>query len=188
MINLSPRSKPGWLHEVDTHQVMLDVQKPKFILMGDSIAKGLGRYPSVWRLFNSTLNLGIGGDRVEHVMWRLKKHVFPDSVRAVILLCGTNNINKDLQYYIADFIVSCLNSFKFNFKLVVASVLPREKYDGVYSQSAQLENRELSLKCENYLDTDHGWDGENRILNHDLFYKYYLHLSVKGCLMLSDQL
>ena len=44
------------------------------VVIGDSIVAGLRRYPTVWRNFilqYKTVNLGIGGDRIENVLWRI---------------------------------------------------------------------------------------------------------------------
>ena len=65
-------------------------------MIGDSIVAALRRYPTAWRNFTlqyKTVNLGIGGDRIENVLWRINDIVLPKSVRSVIIHCGTNNID-----------------------------------------------------------------------------------------------
>ena len=49
------------------------------IVIGDSIVAGLTRYNNVWKnLFGrGFINLGIHGDCVEHVLWRVKDIAFP---------------------------------------------------------------------------------------------------------------
>ena len=49
------------------------------IVIGDSIVAGLTRYNNVWKnLFGSGfINLGILGDCVEHVLWRVKDIASP---------------------------------------------------------------------------------------------------------------
>ena len=58
---------------------------------------GLTRYTNVWKnLFgNGFINLGICADRVEHVLWRVRDIAFPPQLKNVVILCDTNNINKD---------------------------------------------------------------------------------------------
>ena len=41
--------------------------------------------------FRNALNLGIGGDRTEHVIWRVDNLWFPASIKYVIIHCGSNN-------------------------------------------------------------------------------------------------
>ena len=65
-------------------------------VIGDSIVAGLRRYPTIWRNFilqYKTVNLGIGGDQIENVLWRIKVIVLPKSMRSVVIHCGTNNID-----------------------------------------------------------------------------------------------
>ena len=71
-------------------------EKVNFIIIGDSIVAGLTRYTNVWNnLFgNRFINLGISGDCVENVLCRARDIPFLPSLKNVIL-CGTNNINKD---------------------------------------------------------------------------------------------
>ena len=66
------------------------------VVIGDSIEAGLRRYPTVWRNFilqYKTINLGIGGDRTANVLWRINDTGLRKSVRSVVILCGTNNID-----------------------------------------------------------------------------------------------
>ena len=54
------------------------------VVIGDSIVAGLRGYPIVWRNFilqYKTVNLGIGGDRIENVLWRINDKVLPKSIR-----------------------------------------------------------------------------------------------------------
>ena len=66
------------------------------VVVGDSIVAGLKRYAIVWRnliLQYKTVNLGIGGDRMQNVLWRIKDIVLPKSIRSVVIHYGTNNID-----------------------------------------------------------------------------------------------
>ena len=53
------------------HCLTIKVTNPNKLLLGDSIVAGLGRYQAVWKKYFeslNTMNLGIGGDRVENVL------------------------------------------------------------------------------------------------------------------------
>ena len=66
------------------------------VVTGDSIVAGLRRYPTVWRNFilrYKTINLGIGGDRIENVLWRINDTVLPKSIRSVVIHYGSNNVD-----------------------------------------------------------------------------------------------
>ena len=50
----------------------MKVTNPNTLLLGDSIIDGLARYQIVWKKYFVSLNainLGIGGDHVENVLW-----------------------------------------------------------------------------------------------------------------------
>ena len=75
------------------HQIDLSCSTPSTIVIGDSIAAELARFSDVWRIFYcNVLNLCIGGDRTEHVIWRVDNLSFPTSMKYVTINCGTNNI------------------------------------------------------------------------------------------------
>ena len=42
--------------------------------------------------FRNALNFDIGGDRTEHVIWRVNNLSFPASIKYIIIHCGANNI------------------------------------------------------------------------------------------------
>jgi lysophospholipase L1-like esterase len=69
------------------------------VFLGDSITNGWqwGEHVQLWdRYFgpHDPANFGIGGDRIEHLLWRIENGEL-DRVRprAVVLLIGTNNID-----------------------------------------------------------------------------------------------
>src|SRR5262245_58519258 len=73
-------------------------EKAQVIFIGDSITQGWEKEgKDVWEKFYSprnAVNLGIGGDRTQHVLWRLDngnlKGLKP---KAIVLMIGTNNSN-----------------------------------------------------------------------------------------------
>ena len=66
------------------------------ILLGDSIAAGF---------FKESLNLGIGGDRTQHILWWVERLSVPSHLKYVIIKCGTNNIRKHSPSEIANSIL-----------------------------------------------------------------------------------
>ena len=42
------------------------------VLLGDSLIQNFVHYPKLEKRLGSTANLGIGGDKIEHVLWRVK--------------------------------------------------------------------------------------------------------------------
>ncbi len=70
------------------------------LFIGDSITQGWeGAGKDAWAKHyakRNAVNLGIGGDRTQHVLWRLDHgNIDGISPKAAVLMIGTNNSNKD---------------------------------------------------------------------------------------------
>ncbi len=66
------------------------------VFVGDSITQGWeGAGAAAWKASMEplgALNIGVGGDRTEHVLWRLREApLTPLSPKAVVVMIGTNN-------------------------------------------------------------------------------------------------
>ena len=98
----------NWLRSHHNHCFHVNHDNINSIIIGDSIVAGLTRYSNVWKnLFgNEFINLGIRGDRVENVLWRVRDIAFPPRLKNVVILCGTNNINKDTPYDIVQGLIA----------------------------------------------------------------------------------
>lgn len=72
-----------------------NLKKPKdapLVFVGDSITEGWGNN-AVWQKhYSKALNLGIGGDTTQNVLWRLENgEVDGLAPKAVVVMIGTNN-------------------------------------------------------------------------------------------------
>jgi lysophospholipase L1-like esterase len=68
--------------------------------IGDSITQGWEtRGSNVWREFygkRKVINLGVSGDRTQHVLWRIEQGQLDGiKARVAVVMIGTNNSNKD---------------------------------------------------------------------------------------------
>ena len=102
-------NKSNWVEYHRNHCFKIKDSKPNTLLLEESIVAGLSRYLNVWNEYFAhinALNLGIGGDRVEIVLWRAIDLPLPSSVKNFVILCGTNNISIDTPRDIADCIIS----------------------------------------------------------------------------------
>ena len=102
------------------------------VVISDSIEAGLRRYTTVCRNFilqYKTINLGIGGDRIENVLWRINDIVLPKSIRSVVIHCGTNNIDTSSSDEISVGVVTIARSIFHcypNIEIIVSGLLPRD--------------------------------------------------------------
>ena len=108
----------NWLEIHYNHCFHVNHDNIDSVMIGDSIVVGLTRYNNVWKnLFGSGfINLGIRGDRVEHVLWHVKDIAFPPGLKDVVILCGTNDIKKDPHpHNIVQGLIAIVSSFKNRF-------------------------------------------------------------------------
>ena len=120
----------NWLKIHQNHCFQVKQEKFKSIIIGDSIVAGLTRYTNVWnnRFGNRFINLGISEDRVENILWRARDIPFLPSLKNVIL-CGTNNINKDSPYDIDPGLIAIdlvFNNQSSNPNKFICGLLPRD--------------------------------------------------------------
>lgn len=97
--NLAIDPKPregGWVKRHESFNEISKKGEAQLVFLGDSITQGWeGNGKEVWAKTwapYKAANFGIGGDRTEHVIWRLQNGNF-DGIKPklVVLMIGTNN-------------------------------------------------------------------------------------------------
>ena len=113
--------------------LLKSASKAKIALCGASIVNGLQRYPDVWENFFAPLgaiNLGIGGDKAENILWRMEDMELPQSVDYMFIHCGTNNIGSSSPNDIADGVLAIgvmAKQANVNLKIIIGSLLHCDK-------------------------------------------------------------
>jgi beta-glucosidase len=146
--SISPqvRLSSWWIARHSEHMAAIEAandpkkdQKIELLMVGDSITHNFdkgGPGEKVWKKHFAplnALNLGFGGDRTNHVLWRLDH--LPDlktAPKAASLMIGTNNIcwGSDLPKEAADgvrAIAKRLNEMYPNMEILVLGVFPRRR-------------------------------------------------------------
>jgi len=103
------------------------------LMIGDSITHGWeGKGAKVWEEYyakRNAVNLGIGGDRTQHVLWRLENgNIDGVSPKLAVLMIGTNNAGGNAPVEIAEgiaMIVKKLRSELPDMKILVLAIFPR---------------------------------------------------------------
>jgi len=97
--NLAIDPKPrdaGWMKRHESFNEISKKGEAQLVFLGDSITQGWsGNGKEVWAKTWEPLkaaNFGIGGDRTEHVLWRLQNGNFDGlKPKLIVLMIGTNN-------------------------------------------------------------------------------------------------
>jgi lysophospholipase L1-like esterase len=106
--------------------------KAQLVFLGDSITAGWGRQTEIWdKAFGKyqPANFGIGGDRTQHVLWRIENGEL-DGIKpkAAVIMIGTNNSGQDDAPGIArgvTKIVEFIRKKTPNTKILLLAVFPR---------------------------------------------------------------
>lgn len=117
--------------------------KAKLVFLGDSITAGWNGQPAIWKeAFGAydPVNFGIGGDRTQHVLWRIENgELEVIRPKAVVLMIGTNNVNANSPEEIAqgiETIVATVREKQPQAKILLLAVFPRgDKPDGKLGQA-----------------------------------------------------
>lgn len=97
--NLAIDPKPrdaGWMKRHESFNEISKKGEAKLVFLGDSITQGWSGsgkdvWAQKWEPYNAA-NFGIGGDRTEHVLWRLQNGNFDGlKPKLIVLMIGTNN-------------------------------------------------------------------------------------------------
>ena len=187
----------NWLKIHQNHCFKVKQENINSIIIGDSIVAGLTRYTNIWHnLFgNRFINLGISGDRVENVLWRARDIPSLLSLKNVVILCGTNNINKDSSYDIAQGLIAIGSVFKNQSShpnIFICGILPRDESFSINRLIINEVNDLLKSKCLvksfHFINQNNGWTLNNGALDFSLFYSEGLYLVEKGNLKLGKSI
>jgi beta-glucosidase len=167
------------------------------LFLGDSITQGWGGAKKTWDRFytpRKAANFGIGGDRTQHVLWRIEngelKGIEP---RVTVLMIGTNNAGGNTPDEIAQGITAIIGELRQKLpktKILLLAVFPRgqqpftpirERLKSVNEKIAKLDDG----SNVRYLDIGRAFLNEDGTISKDIM-PDYLHLSQKGYRLWAD--
>lgn len=138
-INPAPRdNEDWWVKRNDAMNERVKQGNVDMIFIGDSITHGWeGEGKDVWQKYyakRNAVNLGISGDRTEHVLWRLDNgNIAGISPKLAVIMIGTNNCGSNTAEEIAtgvEAIVKKLRDKLPQTKILLLSIFPREEKPG----------------------------------------------------------
>ena len=183
------------------HEQILERVKPgtaEVAFIGDSITQGWeGSGKEVWERFytpRKAVNLGIGGDRTQHVLWRLDHgEVQGITPRVAVVMIGTNNLGSNSPDEIAAGITAIVKRLRDKLpktKVLLLAVFPRspkptdparERIKAINDQIKTLDDG----KNVKYLDISKSFLESDGSISKEIM-PDYLHLSTKGYRLWAD--
>ncbi|MCX5684380.1 MAG: GDSL-type esterase/lipase family protein [Planctomycetota bacterium] len=164
------------------------------LFIGDSITQGWGGAKEVWSKFYDkyqAANFGIGGDRTQHVLWRIENGELDGiSPKVVVLMIGTNNTGGDSGEAIAKAdckIVEAIRAKLPKTKVLVLGIFPRgDKKTGELNAGAMVKIKAVNAvlaklddgKTVRYLDLANKFIVDGKVPMDVM--PDQLHLSAKG--------
>ena len=174
--------------------------KAELVFLGDSITAGWGGQKPIWeKAFGQykPANFGIGGDRTQHVLWRIENGELETiKAKAVVIMIGTNNSGSDSAEGIAKGVTKIVESVRSKqpqAKILLLAVFPRgekanpnpgrEKLKQVNATIAKLHDG----KSVHYLDIGEKFLQPDGALTKEIM-PDFLHLSSKGYQIWADSI
>jgi lysophospholipase L1-like esterase len=199
---IKPEPRDGsW---VKMHEAFLERTKKgniDLLFLGDSITAGWGNRSSqgpatVWERYygpRHVANFGIGGDRTQHVLWRLERgEVDGITPKVVVLMIGTNNTGSNTPAEIAEGITAIVKSLRAKLpatKVLLLGVFPRGPKDNPARARIQAINAQVAKlddgKTVKYLDIGARFLETDGTLSREIM-PDLLHLSTRGYRIWAD--
>jgi beta-glucosidase len=184
----------GWMKRHESFNERAKQGDVDLVFIGDSITQGWGGAgKDVWSKYygnRKAMNLGIGGDRTQHVLWRLDNgNIEGIKPKLAVIMIGTNNSNgnDNTAEQIADGIKAIVAKLRDKLpetKILLLAIFPRDENPGTDKREKIAKvNEQIAKLADNskivYLDIGAKFLGEGDKLPKEIM-PDYLHLSPKG--------
>ena len=194
-ITPTPREQDFWQQRQDKINQRTQAGDIELVFLGDSITQGWENpevQRQVWEPYygeRKAANMGIGGDRTQHVLWRLDHgNIDGISPKLVVLMIGTNNSNgtDNTAEEIADGIKAIVAKLREKLpetKILMLAIFPRGEQPNPQreknAKASELASAVADGEMVQYLDIGEAFLDENGTLSKKIM-PDYLHLTVDG--------
>lgn len=159
------------------------------LFLGDSITQGWGDN-DVWKRFygpRQAANFGIGGDRTQHVLWRIENGELDGiSPKVAVLMIGTNNLSSSSPDEIAKGVVAIVKELGEKLpktKVLLLGVFPRGEKPASARERIKSINQTIAKLDDgsrvHYLDIGQSFLEKDGSISREIM-PDFLHLSRKG--------
>ena len=182
----------GWMKRHEAMNTRVKQGNVDLVFIGDSITQGWeGRGKNVWAKFygkRNAVNLGIGGDRTQHVIWRLDNgNLAGIAPKAAVIMIGTNNSGSNSPEEIAEGVTAIVRQLQEKTpktKILLLATFPRganpsDKQRQVNEGSNNIVAKLVADDNVFYLDIGKEFLGEDGSLSKEIM-PDLLHLSERG--------
>jgi len=168
LVSLVPvsRSDEGWMDKHDKLVKLVKSSHPDIAFFGDSITQGMNVDLLHKIISPGAMNFGIGGDRTQHLLWRMRNGELDFSApvpKLIVVLIGTNNIsswpgfpsNTDQEVYMG--VQADVNEIRGRLpesKILLLSMLPRDEKPNTNTRK-RVSTTNLLIK--GLADNQHVW-------------------------------
>ena len=162
------------------------------LFLGDSITAGWNSQKDTWKSHfgrYNPANFGIGGDRTQHVLWRIENGELEGiQPKVAVLMIGTNNVAHDKPDRIAAGITKIVETIRAKLpktKVLLLAVFPRSQEPTHESRAKIKQINDTIAKLDDggktvrYLDIGDTFLQPDGTISKDIM-PDYLHLSKKG--------
>jgi lysophospholipase L1-like esterase len=190
-----PRAESWWQdrHNLLNQRAAEAGKNAEVIFIGDSITQGWeGAGAEVWTSYYAprcAVNLGISGDRTQHVLWRLQNGNLEGlNPKAAVVMIGTNNSNGEDNSVsqIADGIAAIVRELRTrlpNTKTLLVAIFPRSENPTAHRGKVLSVNQVIRNLADDdqvlWVDFGHKFLDAQGLIPTELM-PDYLHLSPKG--------
>jgi lysophospholipase L1-like esterase len=200
----APRD-PGWVKRHEGFVAMARKGGIDLLFLGDSItdawggeghnakANGKDVFAKEFEPLKAA-NFGIGGDRTQHVLWRIQNGEL-DGIhpKVIMLMIGTNNTGSNKAEEIADGITAIVKEIHMRLpeiKVLLLGIFPRGQKpysirDKIKQVNAIISKLDDSGKTVKYLDIGDKFLQPDGMISNEIMYDY-LHLTPKGYQIWAD--
>jgi len=182
----------GWMTRHQSFNKRVAQGNVDLVFIGDSITQGWeGGGKGVWAKFygkRNAVNLGIGGDRTQHVIWRLNHdNVKNISPKAAVVMIGTNNSGSNTPEQIAEGVAVIVKQLRTKLpetKVLLLAVFPRGTDKNDKRRQVNEKTNAIFMKLADvyhihYLDIGPKFLQDDSTLTREIM-PDLLHLSEKG--------